>query len=100
MNHDSWVVVDEVAGDLHAEILKGLLESYDIEAWISQEGAGRAYQFGVGRLGRVQILVHKLNSQRAREILDQYYAGELEANVEDSGQDIDDVGMDDGLPEE
>jgi hypothetical protein len=83
MSEDTWQVVDEVSGELQAEILRGLLEAHGIEVWISQEGAGRVYQLGIGRLGKVQLLVPNHDSQRARELLDQYYAGELETAEDD-----------------
>jgi len=80
MTDEEWVVVDEVAGDLQGEILRGLLEAQDIRVWLSQEGAGHsAYSLGIGPLGRVQILVPSSSSQRARSVLDDYYAGVFEA---------------------
>jgi hypothetical protein len=47
--------------------------------WLSQEGASRAYSLGIGALGRVQILVPSDMSERARSILEDYYAGKYES---------------------
>jgi len=79
MTQVHWEVVDEVAGDIQAEIIRGLLEAQDIKVWLSQEGASRAYGLGIGALGRVQILVPSDMSDRARSILEDYYAGKYES---------------------
>jgi hypothetical protein len=79
MTQPHWEVVDEVAGDIQAEIIRGLLEAQEISVWLSQEGAGRVYGLGLGVLGRVQILVPSDASERARVILEDYYAGKFES---------------------
>lgn len=84
MSEERWEVVAEVAGELQAEILRGMLEAQGIKVWISQEGAGRAYGLGVGRLGKAQILVPKGKLDQANALLDDYYSGELENEVFDS----------------
>ncbi len=83
-----WEVVDEVAGDLQAEILKGLLEAQEIQVWLSQEGAGKAYGVGLGALGRVQILVPDYSAEAARQILDEYYSGKLEGEIPEIGDPL------------
>lgn len=76
MAEDEWVVVDEVAGSLMGEILRGLLESQGISVFLAQEGAGHSvYGLTVGPLGRVQILVPPEQAPNARQVLDDYYAG-------------------------
>jgi hypothetical protein len=78
MRQDRWEIVDEVSGNLEAEILRGLLVAQGIETRINQEGAGKALGLGVGPLGKVQILTHAYDLENAREILEKYYAGEFE----------------------
>jgi len=79
MSEIQWEVVDEVAGDLQAELLRGLLEARGIEAWLSQEGIGHSvYPVTVGPLSKVQILVPSEQSQTARMILEEYYSGKLD----------------------
>jgi hypothetical protein len=73
---EDWIVLDEVSGMLQAEILRGLLESQEIPTVLSQEGAGRALGLTVGSMGNVQILVPAKDQDRARELLDAYYAGD------------------------
>jgi hypothetical protein len=82
MIDDKWEVVDEVPGDMQAEILKGLLEAQGIKVWLSQEGIGHSvFAVTVGSMGRVQILVPHQQLQSARTLLDEFYAGSLE-NIE------------------
>jgi hypothetical protein len=88
-----WVLVDEVSGGIQAEILRGLLESQGISVWLNQEGAGKAYGITLPALGSVQILVPSDVEQRALELLNAYYAGELtgeDLNMisDDSDEDI------------
>ena len=81
MPEENWEVVDEVAGDLQAEILRGLLEAQGIQVWLSQEGAGKAIGLTIPILGGVQIMVPTHEVERARAALDAYYSGALE-NIE------------------
>lgn len=76
---EDWIVLDEVAGMLQAEILSGLLEAQEIPTVLSQEGAGKAIGLTIGTLGTVQILIPSKDLERAQELLDAYYAGSDEA---------------------
>jgi hypothetical protein len=78
MGELNWESVDEVFGELQAELLRGLLEAQDIPVMLNQEGAGRAYGINVGRLGQIQILVPSDYAVQARAILNDYYAGAYE----------------------
>jgi hypothetical protein len=88
MSEERWEVIVEVAGQLQAEIMRGMLEAQGIKVWISQEGAGRAYGINVGRLGRVQILVPAGEVEQSKALLDEYYSGQLEdETLDDEIQD-------------
>lgn len=87
MPDEEWVVVDQAAGMLQAELLRGLLEAEGISVVLVQEGAGRAIGLTVGMLGSVQMLVKAEDAPRARQALDEYYR-ELSTPVEgDSGDE-------------
>jgi hypothetical protein len=75
MSENNWEVIGEVAGDLQAEMLRGLLEAQGIKVWLSQEGAGNAYGLTLSTLGSVQILVPSESADSARLLMDNYYAG-------------------------
>jgi len=82
MVDEKWEVVDEVPGDLQAEILRGLLEAQGIKVWLSQEGIGHSvFPVTISPMGRVQILVPNDQLQFAQTVLNDYYAGKLE-NIE------------------
>ena len=85
MSESNWEVVQEVYGELQAELLRGLLEAQGISVILNQEGAGRAYGINVGPLGQVQILVPSHSLQNARQVLEDYYAGRFETGTDDQG---------------
>jgi len=88
MNHEEWVLVDTCAGQLQAEVVRGLLEAQGIQVWLNQAGAARAYAMTVGSMGRVEVLVPSSDRASAEYILEEYYSG----NLTDMGlQGIDDV---------
>lgn len=90
MSEDKWELVIEVSGEFQANLLRNLLEAQGIKVFLNQEGAGKAYGLTVGPLGQVQILVPEHQSQEARQIVDDYYAGKFETNEElnsEEGQD-------------
>jgi hypothetical protein len=78
MTGRDWIVVEKVAGELQAELLRGLLEAQGIPTRLVQEGVGRAVGLTVGPMGEVEIMVPNQNSSQARLVIAQYYAGEFE----------------------
>ena len=79
MTDEHWEEIEQVAGDLQAEIFKGLLEAQGIQVWLSQEGGGHsAYSLTIGKLGAVHLLVPASQSEAARAVLQDYYAGKYE----------------------
>jgi hypothetical protein len=77
MAEENWEMIEEVYGELQAELLRGLLTAQGITVLLNQEGAGRAYGLNVGPLGATQILVPSGSVEQARQILDDYYAGKF-----------------------
>ena len=69
---ENLILIDSVAGMLEAEILRALLDSYNIRALLSQESAASVFGLSVGPLGRVDILVDSSQAAEAREILSNY----------------------------
>jgi len=84
---DEIIMVQSAAGMIEAEILRGLLESNAVQAWLSHEAAGTAYGIAVGPVGKVDIMVLKKDLDRARSVLDDYYAGRLEQDDTHEGGD-------------
>ena len=84
MREENWKVIDEVDGELQAEILRGLLEAQGIQVLLSQEGIGHfAFSVTVGPLSTVQILVPTSQVEAAMAIMDDYHQGKFESAGED-----------------
>jgi hypothetical protein len=75
MTNSKWEVVAEVYGDLEAELIRGLLQVEGIPVTLSKEGAGQALGLQVGIMGEVQVLVPTDHVDKARGIVDDYFAG-------------------------
>jgi hypothetical protein len=88
MPDEEWVYVDQVQGQLQAEIIKGLLEAQGIQVWLNQEGAAHAYAIEIGSLGSVEILVPSSQVEKARQIMAEYNRGDFEnMEFQDPGTD-------------
>lgn len=74
----SPVVVYSAAGQLQANIVKGMLEAAGIPAQLSQEGAGAAYGLTVGPLGLVEILVPADRAEEAEALIAAMERGEMD----------------------
>ncbi len=89
MSEENWQIIEEVYGEIQAELLRGLLEAQGVPVILNQEGAGRAYGINVGPLGMVQIMVPVRLIQEANQVLDDYYAGKFEGGESDvSGGEV------------
>lgn len=86
MSEEKWELVTEVSGELQANLLRNLLEAQGIKVFLNQEGAGKAYGLTVGPMGQVQVLVPENQIQNARQIVDEYYAGNFEENEENDSE--------------
>jgi hypothetical protein len=85
MPDQKWEVVETIAGEFQAELLRGLLEAQGIPVVLSQEGAGRSlYPVTVGALGKVEVLVPSSYREQALQIIQDFNAGAFEES-EDSG---------------
>ncbi len=89
MTEVKWELITTVSGELQADLLRNLLEVQGIKVFLSQEGAGRAVGLTMGPMGEVQVLVPENQSEAARQIVDDFYAGKFESSEdEDSDQDL------------
>lgn len=73
-----FTFLESVSGALLAEIVRALLESRGIRVMLSQESAGAVFGLSVGPIAQVDILVPQSQYDKAMEVLEQYYAGELD----------------------
>jgi hypothetical protein len=77
MPDEEWIYVDQVQGQLQAEIIKGMLEAQGIMVWLNQEGVAHAYAIEIGSLGTVEILVPSSQVEKARQIMAEYNRGDF-----------------------
>jgi hypothetical protein len=99
---NSIVAIAEVAGDMQAEILRGMLEAQGIHVMLSEESAARAIGISMPGLGLVQVFVRAEQAEAAREILQEYDAGDFEDDTfapDLENADADDPEIDDAEKE-
>ena len=75
MANDRWILLAENVPPAEAEVLKGLLESQGIPAYIAREGAGRALGLVVGPLGLAQVLVPASRQVEAQQVYQDFLKG-------------------------
>lgn len=78
MFSDDYKPVYLTTSPIEAESIRILLESFGINAQISQESAGTALGLTIGPLGETLILVKEADEQAAKEILKSMDDGKLE----------------------
>jgi hypothetical protein len=78
MDKPKWVVATKVAGELQAELMRGLLEAQGIDVHLAIEGAARAIGITAGPLGEVDVMVPEAQLEEAMEVINSYRAGEFE----------------------
>lgn len=93
MSETKFVHVYTAEGHLAGEMVKLLLESFNIQAVLVQESAGATYGLTVGTLGESIILVPEEQAGDAIEILRSMEEGKLEqpdknADDEESNKDF------------
>jgi len=59
-----------VEGMMEAEIIKAELESFDIPCVLQFESAGRLFGITMNGLGKVKVMVHPDQLERAKELLE------------------------------
>jgi len=83
MMKPDYVLAYSATGHILAESIVGLLKSFGISAFTSQESAGIAYGLTVGSLGEAKIYVLKTQLQDAQRLLEQMDRGELQVPSSD-----------------
>lgn len=89
MDEANWTVVYSTQGKLSAEIVRLLLESFEIPSVLSQESVGATYGLTVGDLGEVDILVPASRVEEAVAILQDMEEGKLDADDSPADQEND-----------
>ena len=80
-------VVYVASGNIEAESVKILLESFGLNAFTNQESAGKTYGLTVGPLGLVEVLVPEDQVEEAKQIIRAMDAGNLEDTQDETDDD-------------
>lgn len=67
------VVVYIAANIMEADLVKALLESEGIDAFVTNTAMGQAYGIQIGKLAEARILVPAELAPRARQIIEEYH---------------------------
>jgi hypothetical protein len=79
MSDQQWEVVETIAGEFQAELLRGLLEAQGIPVVLSQEGAGQSvFPVTVGAFGKVEVLVPSTHREQALQVIQDFNSGAYE----------------------
>ena len=88
MADQKWEVIETIAGDFQAELIRGLLEAQGIPVVLSQEGAGHdIFPVTFGMLGKVEVLVPSSYREQALQVIEEYEAGAFEVSEDSDTSD-------------
>ncbi len=77
---DDFESVYSASGKLDGEMMKNLLESFEIESILLGESVGSTYGLTVTPVGKVEVMVHAADVEKALQIIQEYQNGQLEEN--------------------
>jgi hypothetical protein len=69
-NQQRLIEVYRAKGELEAQVIKGLLESYGIPCLLQSHAAGSVHTFTVDGMGEVRIMVPEQAADEARRLIE------------------------------
>ncbi len=66
---EKLVEVYKASGELEAQVIKGLLESYGIPCLLKSHAAPSVHMFAVDGMGEVKVMVHGSMVERAKNLI-------------------------------
>jgi hypothetical protein len=66
---EKLVMVYKATNEMEAQVIKGLLESFDIPCLFKSNAAPSVHMFAVDGLGEVKVMVWESMADRARELI-------------------------------
>jgi len=67
--NEQMVEVYRARGEAEAQVIKGLLESYDIPCLLQSNAAPSVHMFTVDGMGEVRVMVRKSMAAEVRELI-------------------------------
>jgi len=68
-NKEQMVEVYRVSGDMQAQVIKGLLESYGVPCLLRSDAAHSVHVLTVDGMGEVKIMVWESMSEKAKRLI-------------------------------
>ncbi len=69
MTRERMVEVYRAAGEMEAQVIKGLLESHGIPCLLKSDAAHSVHVFVVDGMGEVKVMVWESRAAKARELI-------------------------------
>jgi len=67
---EKLVEVYKAAGELEAQVIKGLLESYGIPCFLKSHAAPSVHMFAVDGMGEVKVMVCDSMAEKAKQLVE------------------------------
>ena len=68
-NNEKMVEVYQARNEMEAQVIKGLLESYDIPCFMKSNAAPSVHTFTMDGMGEVRVMVLESMVDKARELI-------------------------------
>ena len=68
-NNEKMVEVYKAAGEIEAQVIKGLLESYGIPCLLKSNAAHSVHAFAVDGMGEVKVMVWESMVEKAKRLI-------------------------------
>ena len=68
-NSRKMVEVYRAAGEMEAQVIKGLLENYGVPCLLKSNAAPSVHMFVVDGMGEVRVMVWESMAEKARELI-------------------------------
>lgn len=97
---EDFVRVGFVTGPLHAEIIKNLLASLEIDCILLREGASSVYGIVSGPLADIEVMAPRSRLEEARALLEEFNRGKYRVEPAPEEAEIDSEAEEYGEEEE
>ena len=67
---EKLVEVYKATGELEAQVIKGLLDSYGIACLLKSNAAPSVHMFAVDGMGEIKVMVFSLMAEKARKLIE------------------------------
>ena len=69
-NSEKMIEVYQAKGEIEAQVIKGLLESYGVPCLLKSTAAPSVHTFTVDGMGEVKVMVRESMAEKARKLIE------------------------------